>query len=314
MKIIKKVDVAVIIVNYNSSDYSINCIDSINREVNRENISYQVILIDNNSECYDYNKLKIFCDENQSVVLIKNNINLGLSSAFMIGVQYANADYIYFLNNDTVLLNDNLKILIDFMKANSDAGIVTGQMYNSDKTQHHSFSYFPTLRLHIFGTSILRIFKPEKYLKKNRIYDKPIKVDLVTGAAMLIDAKKFMEVGGFDTNYFLYCEEEDMAMKLRKQNYFAYVVPDAKFMHHSGKSTGRNFEIEKENYISLLYYHRKYTNNITYNSLKFFYFIKNLRKSFRHKNYFKLAFFILFKARLSDSLRYKQKYSSDGGV
>ena len=310
----KKSDISIIIINYNSSLYTINCLKSIEKEVKNDLLTYQIIIIDNNSEIEDYNKLKLFCDNIISVTLTRSKINLGFSGANMLGYQLANSDYLFFLNNDTELLNDNLKILYDFMKSKPDAGIVTGQMYNSDRTFHHSFGYFPTLRLHILGTALLRLFNPDKYLKKNIQYSEPFKVDLVTGAAMFIDYHKFVETGGFDTTYFLYCEEEDIAMRLRKNNYLAYVVPSAKFIHHSGKSTNRSLEIEKENYISLMYYHKKFNGIITYTFLKLFYFLKNLRKFYKNSNYLKLAIFILFNAKMKNSLKFKQKVRLDDEI
>ena len=225
----------------------------------------------------------------------------------MLGIQFANADYIYFLNNDTLFINDCLSILYKFMETNRNVGICTGQMYNTDMTFHHSFGYFPTISLKIFGSSLLRFFKPLKYPKRKKKYSEPFQVDFITGAAMFVDYYKFSEVGGFDTNYFLYCEEEDIAMKFKRAGYYSYVVPQAQFIHHMGKSTVRNFDIEKENYISMLYYHRKYSSYIIYTLQKLFYFFKTIKKIYKHIDFIKLAFFILGGANLKHSMKHKQK-------
>ena len=124
---------------------------------------------------------------------------------------------------------------------------------------------------------------------------------------MFVDRGKLAEIGGFDTNYFLYCEEEDLCWRLRQQGYGIYLVPKAQFKHHMGKSTIRNFPIELENYISLLYYHRKFTSYPAYLVLKLIYFLKNIRKVIRHWLYFKLAIYILLGAPLKYSLKHKQK-------
>ncbi len=225
----------------------------------------------------------------------------------MLGIQQTNADYIYFLNNDTLFLNDCLSILYQFMLANPNVGMCTGQMYNTDMSFHHSFGYFPSISLNLLGTGLLRLFKPNKYPKRELVYINPKRVDVITGASMFVDYSIFSEIGGFDTNYFLYCEEEDIAMKLKQFNYFVYIVPEAKFVHHMGKSTIRNFDIEKEYYISLLYYHDKHSSSVVLNMYKLLYFLKNIKKFYKHRNYLKLAFFILCGAKMKYSLKHKQK-------
>ena len=302
----KKYKICIILINFNSADYTVNCIKSIKEFVDK-NVSYNIVIIDNNSKVEDYEKLKLFVNNYDDIQTIRSKINLGFSGGNMLGVQFADAEYIYFLNNDTLLLNDCLSILYKFMEANKNAGICTGQMYNTDMTFHHSFNYFPTLSLKLFGSSLLRLINPLKYPQKKKEYTAPLQVDFTTGAAMFIDYSKFAEVGGFDTNYFLYCEEEDIAMKLKRAGYYAYIVPEAKFIHHMGKSTVRNFEIEKENYISILYFQRKYSNYIVYQLYKIFCFFKIIKKSYKNIAFLKLAFFILGGANLKYSLKHKQK-------
>ncbi len=301
----KKYCISVIIINFNSADYTRECIDSIKEKTSKD-LSYQIIIVDNNSNPEDQKRLSDLISGNPDIILIKSKINLGFSAGNMLGIQYANADYIFFLNNDTVLLNDCLSILYNFMKSNEAVGICTGQMYNSDMSFHHSFNYFPTLALKVLGSSFLRIFNGSKYPQKKIKYIHPLQVDFVTGAAIFTDYSKFARVGGFDTNYFLYCEEEDIAKKMDLAGYSVFLVPEAKFIHHMGKSTNHNFDIEKENMISTLYYHRKYSNYITYIFIKTWYFIKKAKYFYKSLNKLKLAFFILSGAHLKHSLKHKQ--------
>jgi GT2 family glycosyltransferase len=302
----EKYKISVIIVNYNSSHYTLACIQSI-QEFTDHKLSYNIVVVDNNSETGDFHRLVQVCDPYANVRVVGSKINLGFSGGNMLGVQFANADYIFFLNNDTVILNDCLSILYKFMIGNQEAGICTGQMYNTDNSFHHSFSYFPTLSLKLFGSSLLRLFAPQKYPSRKKVYIDPLQVDFVTGAAMFVDYSKFSQIGGFDTNYFLYCEEEDIAMKLKLAGYSAFLTPEAKFIHHMGKSTKRNLEIEKENYISLLYYHSKYSSLAGFLLLKVIYFFKMLKKFYKHTDYIRLAFFILHGANLNNSMRHKKK-------
>lgn len=299
-------NIAIIILNYNSFEYTRTCISTIEKFTSPQ-LSYEIIVVDNNSDVQDYQKLSTYFENKPAVKIIRSKINLGFSGGNMFAMQYANAEYLFFLNNDTELLDDNISILYLFMKTHPEAAVASGQMFNTDMSYQRSFSYFPTLRLKWIGSSILRIFKAEKYPKRDFLYQNSLKVDIITGAAMFIDYKKFAELGGFDTTHFLYCEEEDIAKKVSNAGYSVYLVPQAKFIHHRGKSTFRNMAIEKEHYISLLYYHRKYCNYFQYKLLQLFYFIKNLKKTYKGFDNLRLAYFILKGAGLKHSLRYKQK-------
>jgi GT2 family glycosyltransferase len=297
--------VSIIIINYNSSEYTIACLKSI-FNFTPVDFPFEIIVVDNNSLPADYEKLKNAIPDFKSTKLLRSNVNLGFSGGNMLGVKSANAEYFYFLNNDCELLNDNLSILYNFMQISKDAGICTGQMFRSDHSFHHSFNYFPGLKLKIFGSSLLRAFSPSNYPSRKINYDGVLKVPFVTGAAMFVDSNEFSKIGGLDTNFFLYCEEEDICYRLKKTGHAAYLVPEARFIHHIGKSSQRNFLFERENCISLLYFFRKHYSYPEYLLLKAFYFFKFGKKFYRSREYLKLAFFILKGAPMKYSLRYSE--------
>ena len=300
------VQVSVIIINYNSHVFTAACLQSIKQHT-AANLTYEIIVVDNNSQPEDYRQLELLCKSEDKVILIRSILNLGFSGGNMLGLQAAAGKYIYFLNNDCELLNDNLSQLYQFMQDHPSVGACTGQMFYGNLNFHPSFGYFPTLALRLFGSGLLRFFSPLNYPAKQLKYEQPLPVPLITGAAMFVDREKLAEIGGFDTNYFLYCEEEDLCRRLRHQGYSIYLIPNAQFKHHMGKSTTRNFPIELENYISLLYYHRKFNSYPAYQFLKLIYFLKNIRKVFRHQLYFKLSWYILKGAPLKYSLKHKLK-------
>lgn len=301
-----KFQVALIIINYNSSNFTLDCIKSIITHT-ESNLKYQIIIIDNNSKIEDFSNLTIQIPKLENMFIFRSKQNIGFSAANMLGTQFADAEYLFFLNNDTEFMNDCQSILYDFMSNNQRVGLCTAQMHNSDKSHHNSFGYFPNLKLLLLGESILRLFNPNDFPPKDSIYKENTRVPLVTGAAMFVRVKIFSEIGGFDTNYFLYCEEEDFAKKLHNINAEIFLVPEAKFIHHIGKSTERNILIERENYISLMYYFRKHCKSIEYTALKLLYFLKVIRKGFKRKGFFSLAFFILWGANMKYSLKHQQK-------
>ncbi len=302
-----KTQISVILINYNSTDYTKKCIESILKE--SKNNYFEIIIIDNNSEQNNYNELEVFCRQYEKVTLFRSKINLGFSAGNMLGSQFANGDFLYFLNNDCILKNDNLEILQNFMKTCPDAAICTGQMFNGKYDFNSSFGFFPDLKFKIFGRKLLFKFNPEKYPDRDIQYKHPIEVPFVTGAAMFIDRQKFAEIGGFDTNFFLYCEEEDIALRFRKLNYKIYLVPQAEFIHFGAGSTIQNYELIKEFYISFWYFLKKHYNFSERCILKFLYFLKNIRKFYKNKDYLKISLFILKNPGFEKSLRHKQKLS-----
>ena len=302
----RKHTVTIIIINYNSSHYTLSCVESITRHV-ASTLYYNVIIVDNNSEENDFNTLSARCEQWPHVTLVRSVLNLGFSGGNMLGVQHANAEYLLFLNNDTIFLNDNVSLFLEFMQAHSNVGICTGQMYNGEGLSVSSFQDFPAVAQRILGAKVLRLLFPNKYPDNRILYDKPQKVDVVSGASMFTDFSKFAKVGGLDTNYFLFCEEEDIAKKLSKAGYSAYLVPDAKYVHYVGKSTTSNLDIEKEFFISYFYYLRKHITKLGYTIIVLYCFIKIFMRFFRGIRYLKLAFFILSFPGLEHSVRHKQQ-------
>jgi len=175
----------------------------------------------------------------------------------MFGAQFAKSYYLLFLNNDAMLLNDCLGILLNFMKANPKVGVSTAQNFDENNRFVASFDHNKGLRRLLFGRGFLEKNNPQLYPKRKKEYSKPLKVNWVNGAFLFFDSKAFAEVGGFDTNIFLYWEEMDICHRLKKLGYESWLVPEAKILHHQGVSTGTSKVMNRESYISYLYVLRK---------------------------------------------------------
>ncbi|MBX2900180.1 MAG: glycosyltransferase family 2 protein [Cyclobacteriaceae bacterium] len=301
--------IAVILINYNSTRYTINCINSIQKNTD-PTLHYQIIVVDNNSREEEFDHLISGVDQTK-IIVVKSRLNVGFSGANMMGVQVADADYYYFLNNDCLLLNDCLKILYTFMESEPRVANCSGEMFNSEGVYEYNFRYFPTLKLKLLGSSFLRLFSPADFPDKYTRLTKPTRVDLVNGSSMFVRATSFEEIGGFDTNYFLYCEEEDLALRLRRTGWLTYLVPDARYQHFENKSSETNSPIRlpflREFYISLLYYYSKNYNGVYRICIQTLLFFKLARKFYKHLGYAQLAFFVVRGAPVKYSLRFKQR-------
>ena len=304
----KQKDVAVIMINYNSSDYSISCINSILNNTSN-NLKYQVVVIDNASDDEDYKNLLNQLESikgNNDIFLFRSRINLGFSGGNMLGVQFANAEYYFFLNNDCELQNDCLSILHTFCENNSEAALCSPQLYLDSGNHQPCIGYFPVISTKIFGLGILKLFYGGRYFKRKKLHKKPIQVDVVSGSQMFVNAERFNAIGGLDTTFFLYCEEEDIALRLFKAGHKTYLVPEAKNIHIGGGSTNNSLEIKKEFYISFLYFYRKHFGLLKTQILKLILIQRLLIKSIKDTSNLKLALFILGGAHLKHSLRHRQ--------
>ncbi len=301
-------DIAAIIINYNSGTLTHECINSI-VEKTPASIHFQIIVVDNCSEIENYLALKEFCDHHPfpHLQLIRSKINTGFGGGNMTGYHFANAKYVAFINNDTVFLNDCFSILKSAIEKDDSIAVVGGQSYKEDGKRMVAFDHYASIAKELFGRDWLEKINPKKYPKRKPEYNQPLKVNYVQGSFMFLRAADFNEVGGFDTNIFLYYEETDLAMRLEKTGKSSYLIPDAKYIHYHGASTPQNVTIKTELKISLLYIIRKH-----YGYASYWFLLNYLRVNYLFSTIFKPKYGYLLKvllagAPLSKSLKTKQK-------
>jgi len=223
--------VAIILVNYNSQQDTLECLESLFR------ISYpnfKVVLVDNNSK--DDSAKIIRQRFGAKVKIIENSKNLGFAEGNNVGVRWAlknNADYVMLLNNDTIVNPSFLDILIKNVQNKPQFEVFSPQirMY-PDKNR----LWYAGGRMMPFLGSVQMFNRGAKI--SNAKLKKPSEITFITGAAMLISALLFKKVGFLDKKYFLYWEETDWeARALRAGVKFLY-VPDAVIWHKISQSTG----------------------------------------------------------------------------
>lgn len=300
--------VSIILLNYNSHQFTLDCVESITDRT--RDVDYEIIIVDNNSSLTDFYALKPL-ENHPKVRLVRSRINLGFSGGNMLGVQFANpgADYYYFLNNDCLLRTDVCSQLAAFMEKTPEAGLCGAQMFAGDGSWQQTIGYLPTVGSKLLGHGFVRRLNPDKYPPLRKVYTEPVRVPFVMGSTLFVRASAFHAIGGFDIAHFLYVEEEDLAKRLQQRGFTAWLVPEAEYVHFTGQSTTRTYDIEKEYYISLFYYFRKYHSWPGRALLRAYYFIKNLRKFRRNPVFARLAWFIGRGSPLRESLRYRQTIS-----
>jgi GT2 family glycosyltransferase len=185
--------------------------------------------------------------------------------------------------------------------------MVGGQSFTETGKRMVAFDHFASIKKELFGRDFLEKTNPKKYPKRKLEYSNPLKVNYVQGSFMFTRAEDFNNVGGFDTNLFLYYEETDLCMRLEKIGRSCYLIPEAQYIHYHGASTPQSITIKTELKISLLYIIRKH-----YGYVAFWFLLNYLRINYTFSTLFKPKYWYLLKvllagAPLSKSLKTKQK-------
>lgn len=271
-------DVSIIIVNYNTCSLTSNCLKSIFEHT--KDVVFEVIVSDNGSKDGSVEMIKQAFPQ---VVLIENNANLGFGAANNRGLNIAKGKYIFYLNSDTILLNNAVKYLFDYWETSPDKdniGALGGLLQNEHGCIIHSGGQLPTLTHEILF--LCRCILSSFGLIFNRTHTYSTgEIGYVTGADLFMqnndDAK-------FDENYFMYYEESDMQYNLQHKGLKRVLIEGPKIIHLEGgsdkkKSAKYDFKKKTSKYYweSCVYYLKKNLNaNITAKMIKYItnYFVK----------------------------------------
>ena len=163
-------DVSIIIVNYNTEKLVIDCINSIINKTT--NINYEIIVVDNNSDNGSFNKIidtfpiSSYINTNcLDIKFIRNEQNIGFGLANNEGFKQAKGEYLFCLNPDTIIVNNAIKILYDFMENNTECGACGGNLYDLNMKYVHSFGYGDDIKSLLLRKSFLKFFFLREYIK-----------------------------------------------------------------------------------------------------------------------------------------------------
>jgi GT2 family glycosyltransferase len=231
--------VSVVFVNWNSEDYLREAIKSIYDQTS--SVIFEIIVVDNASKVGNIDSLQVDFPE---IRLIKSQENLGFSRANNLGFRQSCGQSILFLNPDTKLLNPVIDILFGYAKTLPDAGVLGCRLLNTDMSvQTTCIQRFPTILNQILDIEYFRLKWPGvKLWDISPLFSglqEPVKIEMISGACMMISRSIFEEVGLFSEEYFMYAEDLDLCYKTQKAGYHNYYVPLAKSIHHGGKSSGK---------------------------------------------------------------------------
>lgn len=221
---IKKI--AIIIVDYNGLQDSIDCIESI-KKTNCEE-SFQIIFIDNASAQNEAEKVKY---KYPSIIAIRSEVNKGFSAGNNIGIEYAlkaGFDYIVLLNNDTVIDSKMMKKLRE--QCSEDTVVVPKMFYYSEPQK----IWYAGGEINQWTGNA----KNSNMGEVNSDEEGQRYCSFATGCCMMIPASVFKRTGLLNEDYFMYCEDTDFSLQLKKHGIKIKYVPAAKLWHKVSASTG----------------------------------------------------------------------------
>lgn len=294
--------ISFITINYNSSGHTINLVDSIIKHTAPECL-YEIIIVDNASEAADFKTLKDAMKQFPGISIIRNRINTGFAGGNMLGVNSAHGQYYFFINNDCVLLNDCATILKGFVESKKDAALATAEISEEQGKILSSRKLFPSVIKEYLGNSAHRLL----FLKQASNSSSPAETEIISGACMFFKADCFCAIGGFDTNFFLYCEEEDICKRVRDSGRSVYSVLEARLLHKGRGSSSQSLALDKEYLISYNLLLGKHFGAASLFLLKAALLVKKLLQVFTKKHGLELFLFAASGAPVRESLRYRQK-------
>ena len=249
---------SIIIVNYNVKYFLEQCLDSVLKSIRL--VDAEIFVVDNDSpDCsIEYLKPKF-----PQVIFIENKNNVGFSTANNQAIELAKGEYILLLNPDTVIGENTLVRVCEFMDEHPDAGGLGVKMidgsgvflpeskrgfpspWNSFCKMSGLSTLFPFSKL--FGQYHLR------YLDENEVNE----VDVLAGAFMLLRRKALDEVGLLDETFFMYGEDIDLSYRIRQGEYKNFYYPEP-IIHYKGESTKKDFKYVRNFYNAMLIFYDKH--------------------------------------------------------
>jgi len=224
-----KSKVAVVIVNWNRRKLLLEAVSSCYATKWQD---LTVIVVDNgSSDGSGESVLEHYPD----VVLIRNQRNVGFAIGSNQGLERAledKSDFILFLNNDATLAEETISEMASFLNDHPRVGAVAPYIF-----------YYGDRDLIWFGGGIVSVWRGKiahKAIRErfNAIRHKQVKCDYLTGCAFMVKADCISQVGGFDTTMGIYSEDVDLSLRIRKNGWKLWTIPQAKCYHRVSVSSG----------------------------------------------------------------------------
>lgn len=243
---------SVIIVNYNGLRFMEECIKSLAHGF--EKYPFEIIVVDNAS-C---DGSQAWLRARQDIVYIESPENTGFTGGNNLGAAHAKGSRLLFINNDTRVVSP-LDPLLDLLDS-PQVGLVACRLQYGNQSQQFSFgfdhtparialSWLGVEKWHMLPSVFRRLeTNPAAYLQDHS------NLDWVSGACFAMRTTDWAALGGFDTGFFMYCEDVDLCVRVRQRGLHVAYIANCQVIHYEGagktwighaalKRTARSYQI-----------------------------------------------------------------------
>ena len=248
--------VSVIIVSYNVRSLLTECIDSVRKAL--EGLDGQIVVVDN---CSKDDTVDYLSKHYPDVKLIVNKENVGFAKANNQAIKACTSEYVLLLNPDTVVGEQTILGCVEFMDAHPEAGGAGVRMLTRDGVPApESRRGIPTpwvAMLKMLGFT-------RRYYMSDLPWDKPCRIEVISGAFFMLRKKALDEVGLLDEDFFMYGEDIDLSYRLLKGGWQNWYLP-YDIIHYKGGSTQKtSFRYVHVFYQAMLIFFRKHYQHLSF--------------------------------------------------
>lgn len=238
-------DISIIIVSYNVRYYLEQCLHSIYSAIS--GIECEILVVDNASSDHtvEYIRNKFPSTTYPNLHLVANSHNAGFGRANNQGIRHAKGKYILFLNPDTLLTESTLRDSLNFAEKHPDMGGLGTMMLHTDGT----FASESRRGLPTPWTAFCKMCGLASLFPKSRIFgkyymryldaEKSERIEIISGAYMMVRRDVLDKSGMFDEAFFMYGEDIDLSYRILKAGFNNYYIPSP-ILHYKGESTKKN--------------------------------------------------------------------------
>lgn len=251
-------ELSVTICSWNTLADTRACLQSLSRV--RGEADFEVIVVDNNSED---GSADMVATEFPWVRLMRMSKNLGFTGGHNTALANRRGRHAFLLNSDAIVHPGALKALLTAANADPDIGVIGPKVLNPDGSLQLSCRRFPNPVAALFrSTPLERLFPNVRvlrdYLMADMDHSATQSVDWVSGCAMLLTERLLRDVGAFDPDFFMYCEDTDLCKRAWDAGLKVVYLPEAVVTHAIGRSTDKavNRMLFRHSRSMLLYYRK----------------------------------------------------------
>jgi GT2 family glycosyltransferase len=236
------IKVTIIILHFNNQKITDGCLSSIEK-LKVKDFELETIAVNNNPE----QKIDSLKKKYQNVIFLETKENLGFTGGNNLGIKKAlknGADFVFLLNNDTLLSENLLVELLKVAESDKQIGILAPKIYFAPGHEFHHDKYQEKEKGKVFWYAG-GLFDWQNIIASHRgvdgvdhgQYDKIITTDFASGCGVLIKKEVFEKVGFFDQRYFLYLEDVDLCQRAKIAGFKVLYVPQAVLWHLNAGSS-----------------------------------------------------------------------------